>query len=72
MGVFDKRKLIFSALMGFLFLIVASTTVYNMVGSILGLEYDGENNSRTTLLLIHSFVYSLVAFIAVNVYNPSI
>ena len=72
MGLFDRRKLVFSILMGFLFMVVAHPAVYNIVGGILGLDYDGENNSRTTLLIVHSIVYALVAFIGVNIYNPSI
>jgi len=72
MGLFDKRKLVFSLLMGFLFMVVAHPAVYNIVGGILELDYDGENNSRTTLLIVHSVVYALVALVAVNIYNPSI
>jgi len=70
MGMFDSRKLTFSFINAFLFLLIASPPVYRMVGSILGLTYDGDDNNRTALLFIHTIVFMFVSLIALNVYSP--
>lgn len=71
--IFEGRKLKLSGLLALSFIIVASPPVYRLVSSILSLEYDDEeNNHRYSLLLIHSVVYLLIAFILVNVYDSVI
>jgi len=70
MALLDSRKLTFSFINAILFLVIASPPVYRLVGSIVGLEYDGENGSKYTLLFIHTFVFMIVTLISVNVYSP--
>jgi len=70
MAIFDYRKLTFSCVNAFLFLLIASPFVYRMVGSALGLKYDGEtDNNRTSLLFVHSLVFGLITLITINVYG---
>lgn len=71
--IFEGRKIKLSLYLALSFIIVASPPVYRLVSSILSLEYDDEeNNHRYSLLLIHSVVYLLIAFILVNVYDSVI
>ena len=51
MGFFDNKKLMFSFLAAVMYLVIASPAVYNIVGSVLGLENydDHESNDRTVL-----------------------
>jgi len=71
--IFEGRKLKLSGLLAIFFLVLSSPVVYRMVGSLTGLTYDGDDeNNRYSLLLIHSVVYLLIAFILVNVYDSVI
>jgi hypothetical protein len=55
-----------------LFLIIANPKVYNIVGSIVGLEHNEDNrsNHKYYLLLIHSVVYAAIIFLILSIYNP--
>ena len=66
------RKVLFSILIMIVYLIVASPDVYNLVGSIVGLnDYDNPNmEDRYDLLYIHSFVMALLTFLMLFMYNP--
>jgi hypothetical protein len=68
MGFFERKKLMFALVNAFMFLLIASPQVYRLVGGILSLEYDDENNNnRTSLLFLHSLVFGLVTLVTVNV-----
>ena len=69
--IFEGRKLKLSGLLAIFFLVLSSPVVYRLVGSLTGLTYDGDDeNNRYSLLVIHSFVFLLIAFIFINVYDP--
>ena len=71
MGFFDNKKLMFSFLAAVMYLVIASPAVYNIVGSVIGLEdYDDhESNDRTVLLFVHGLVYFLGTLTLVNFYK---
>ena len=71
MGIIDSRKITFAALNAFLFLLIASPPIYRIVAWVFDLNYDDEQkNNRISLLFIHTFVFSLLTIILVNVYSP--
>ena len=70
MSLLSSRKLTFALINAVLFMLIASPAVYRIVGSLVGLEYDGENSSKYTLLFIHSIVFMVVTLISLNLYNP--
>ena len=73
MGIISYKKLTFAAVNSVLFLVIASPPVYRLIGSIIGLKYDGEtDNNRISLLFIHSLVFALITLISINVYGDSV
>jgi len=71
MNFFDQKKLMFSFLAAAMYLVLASPTVYNLVGSILMLDKydDATSNDRTILLFVHGLVYFLGTLALVNFYG---
>jgi len=63
MSFLDSKKLKFALVNAVLFMVIASQSVYSIVGSILGL--DTEDN-KTALLFVHSFVFGLVTLLTLN------
>lgn len=73
MNFFTEKKLIFALLSAVMFLVIASESVYGIVGNLLGLEQhnDPNSNDRTVLLFVHGLVYFLGTLVLVNFYKMS-
>jgi hypothetical protein len=69
---YHLRKVLFSVFISIIYSFVASPSLYNFVGSILGLnEYDNPNKpDRDTLLYIHAVVMGILTFNLLFMYNP--
>ena len=63
MGFLESKKLKFALVNAVLFMVIASQSVYSIVGSILGLDIE---ENKTALLFVHSLVFGLVTLVTLN------
>ena len=63
MSLLDSKKLKFALVNAVLFLVIASQSIYSLVGSILGLDIE---DNKTALLFVHSFVFGLVTLLTLS------
>lgn len=61
----EQKKIIkISVITAIIFLIISSTPIFNLVGSILNLDYENQDDShRELLLVIHAGVTGLLMFV---------